>query len=169
MEALISEILLLAELGEQKDLEREVFNVADLAKGFIDDLQALEPGRVISTKFLNPLMITGSQRLMAQLFSNLFSNARRYTEERDRVEIEIEKSNDCCIIRYNDAGPGLPDQFLANGAVEFSRFDRSRSRESGGSGLGLSIVTAIVKAHSGEITFGKSELGGLKIVAKLPQ
>ena len=169
MEELISELLLLAELGERPEIDREIFDVASLATGFIDDLKVLQPERVITKEFLAPLMISGSQRLLAQLFSNIFSNARRHTAKSDAVELRIEKSKDFCTITYNDAGPGLPDEFIQSGVSEFSRFDRSRSRATGGSGLGLSIVSAIVKAHAGEISFGKNAMGGLSLTIKLPQ
>jgi signal transduction histidine kinase len=169
MEELISELLLLAELGERPEIDREIFDIASLANGFIDDLKVLQPERVITKEFSNPLMISGSPRLLAQLFSNIFSNARRHTAKSDAVELRIEKSKDFCTITYNDAGPGLPDEITSGGVSEFSRFDRSRSRATGGSGLGLSIVSAIVKAHAGEITFGKNAMGGLAITIKLPQ
>ena len=60
------------------------------------------------------------------------------------------------------------DDAYNKASYEFERFDRSRSRDSGGSGLGLSIIAAIVKEHSGSISLSKSALGGLAIYIQLP-
>jgi signal transduction histidine kinase len=66
-------------------------------------------------------------------------------------------------IRIGDAGPGLPDEAYHMGVQQFQRFDNSRSRESGGSGLGISIMRAIVSEHHGAMGLRKSQLGGLEI------
>jgi signal transduction histidine kinase len=66
-------------------------------------------------------------------------------------------------ILIGDGGPGLPDEALKKGVQQFQRFDNSRSRESGGSGLGISIMRAIVTEHHGEMGFRKSRFGGLEI------
>jgi signal transduction histidine kinase len=62
----------------------------------------------------------------------------------------------------------LPEDAYNKASYEFERFDRSRSRDTGGSGLGLSIIAAIVKEHSGSISLSKSPLGGLAIQIQLP-
>ena len=72
------------------------------------------------------------------------------TKTRNRIELVVE-----------DGGPGLPTD--ASGSQLFKRFDKSRSRESGGSGLGMSIIQAAISAHAGDLEFGRSDLGGLKI------
>ena len=62
-----------------------------------------------------------------------------------------------------DGGPGLPSELYGEAISTFKRFDKSRSRDKGGSGLGMSIMQAIVAEHKGSITLRKSSLGGLAI------
>ena len=67
-----------------------------------------------------------------------------------------------------DGGPGLPESAYESGPQGFMRFDKSRSRESGGSGLGMSIIAAVVKDLNGSIDFHQSSLGGLGVCVRLP-
>jgi two-component system sensor histidine kinase AdeS len=76
------------------------------------------------------------------------------------VEIALEKRGNCAVIRVEDNGPGLAAEFAKQAFVPFSRADKSRSRSFGGSGLGLSVVDAIAKAHGGKASYHNSELGG---------
>jgi signal transduction histidine kinase len=66
-----------------------------------------------------------------------------------------------------DGGPGLPESSYRDGIELLNRFDSSRSRETGGSGLGLSIIAAIVHEHSGTLALRKSALGGLAVEVTL--
>jgi signal transduction histidine kinase len=68
-----------------------------------------------------------------------------------------------------DGGPGLPESAYRSEIAAMNRFDPSRSRESGGSGLGLSIIAAIVQEHSGKLELRKSDLGGLALDIELPK
>ena len=67
-----------------------------------------------------------------------------------------------------DGGPGLPESAYRSEIKAMNRFDPSRSRESGGSGLGLSIIAAIIQEHNGELELRKSALGGLAITMRIP-
>jgi signal transduction histidine kinase len=71
-------------------------------------------------------------------------------------------------LTVEDAGPGLPDEAYARGIQGFRRFDESRSRETGGTGLGMTLMNSIVEAHSGSMAIARSELGGLKLEIRLP-
>ena len=99
---------------------------------------------------------------------NIFSNIRRHTPALAPVSVQLKSKGKEVQLRIEDGGPGLPDDAYNKASYEFERFDRSRSRDSGGSGLGLSIIAAIVKEHSGSISLSKSALGGLAIYIQLP-
>ena len=77
-------------------------------------------------------------------------------------------SPQAALLTFDDSGRGLPEEFYASGISHFQRFDNSRSRESGGSGLGMSILAAIVRKHGGEVHLSKSDLGGLRTEIRLP-
>jgi signal transduction histidine kinase len=102
------------------------------------------------------------------LLQNLFSNIRRHTPSDAPVKVTLEEHADLIELWIEDGGPGLPDSAYERGPQGFMRFDQSRSRESGGSGLGMSIVAAVVKDLDGSIDFQRSELGGLAVLVRLP-
>ena len=113
-------------------------------------------------------MIRGSVRLIGQLFANLIGNINRHTPANAQVRVKLSQSDDVVTIQFDDAGPGLPDEAYANQAHHFQRFDKARSRKSGGFGLGMSIMRAVVNQHGGTFVLSPSDLGGLKTAITLP-
>jgi len=97
----------------------------------------------------------------------LLDNARRYAGP-GRLLVTVERSGDEASIRVADAGAGLPVHFAPHAFELFSRADASRSRNFGGSGLGLSVVRAIAAAHRGQVSYGPSPIGGAMFRLRLP-
>ncbi len=168
MEALINDLLLLAELGESKPIGTGSVNVSDLVLAAVQDLKVLQPQRSVRTSVEVGVLMHGTAELIQQLVSNLFANLRRHTPADTRVSISLSKTGNQATLTIDDAGPGLPAESYARGINHFQRFDASRSRESGGSGLGMSIMAAVVRQHSGTIELNPSPLGGLQTVINLP-
>ncbi|WP_051207756.1 ATP-binding protein [Saccharospirillum impatiens] len=114
-----------------------------------------------------PVMITGDPNRLVQLFSNLMQNSLRYTDgsagQAGRVQVQVEVADAGITVHWSDSAPGVPDDALALLFDRLYRVDASRSRASGGSGLGLSIVRSIVDAHHGQVTATHSPLGGLVV------
>jgi two-component system OmpR family sensor kinase len=75
----------------------------------------------------------------------------------------LERTSEGVHLAIEDGGPGLPDGTYATGMQSFQRFDKSRSRENGGSGLGMSIIFAIAREHSTSVALRRSDLGGLGV------
>ncbi|CAB5042609.1 unannotated protein [freshwater metagenome] len=98
----------------------------------------------------------------------MFSNIRRHTNIDDAVQVTLKRNRHEVDLVIEDSGPGLPDAAYTKGIQFFQRFDQSRSRESGGSGLGMSIVRGIVNSENGSIELKKSTLGGLAIHFTFP-
>jgi signal transduction histidine kinase len=168
MESLIHDLLLIAELSENAQRVREVFDLSSAAEHGISVLEQLEPDRPL-TKDLAPNMnVLCSPELMTQLLANVFSNIRRHTNTHDAVRVTLKRNRHEVDLVIEDAGPGLPDAAYTKGIQFFQRFDQSRSRESGGSGLGMSIVRGIVNSENGTIELKKSELGGLAVHLTFP-
>ena len=163
MERLISELLLLAELGESKKSGTEKINLADLLNSKIEELSDLSPSRTISMDIEN-VEIDSNVELIETLLGNIFTNIVRHTPADATVYISLTKLKNRIQLVIEDAGPGLKDF----SQQAFSRFDKSRSRETGGSGLGLSIIHKIVENIGGEIELSRSNLGGLKTEILLP-
>ncbi|MFT5350395.1 MAG: two-component system sensor histidine kinase BaeS [Gammaproteobacteria bacterium] len=109
-----------------------------------------------------------SERLQ-QLFSNLLTNALRYTDAGGELQIELNAHDKSLLITMEDSAPGVALSDLPHLFERLYRVDNSRNRKTGGTGLGLAICKNIVDAHEGTITAETSSLGGLKISIKLPR
>ena len=168
MEALINDLLLLAELGESKPIGAGAIDLSGLVLAAVQDLKVLQPERSVRTSVEVGVSMHGTAELIQQLISNLFANLRRHTPADTRVTVSLSKTDHQATLTIDDAGPGLPAESYARGINHFQRFDASRSRESGGSGLGMSIMAAVVRQHGGTIELNPSPLGGLQTVINLP-
>ena len=174
MDALIKDLLLLAELGETKTdtkimSELSVIDLSAVVGTAVDDLRILQPTRPVVVSIEPNVMVLGARDLVLQVLANLTSNIRRHTLVTDSLRVSLRSEDDLfAVLSFDDGGRGLPEEFYAAGINHFQRFDNSRSRESGGSGLGMSILAAIVRKHGGEVKLEKSDLGGLRTEIRLP-
>jgi two-component system sensor histidine kinase BaeS len=103
-----------------------------------------------------------------QLFANLFENSLRYTNAGGKLDIGLILSGEQAIIAFQDSAPGVPEKELHRLFERLYRVEGSRSRTSGGAGLGLAICKNIVEAHEGTISAHPSSSGGLLIRISLP-
>jgi signal transduction histidine kinase len=174
MDALIKDLLLLAELGETKTdtkimSELSVIDLSAVVGTAVDDLRILQPTRPVVVSIEPKVLVLGARDLILQVLANLTSNIRRHTLVTDSLRVSLRNEDDLfAVLSFDDGGRGLPEEFYAAGINHFQRFDNSRSRESGGSGLGMSILAAIVRKHGGEVKLEKSDLGGLRTEIRLP-
>ncbi|WP_186441127.1 ATP-binding protein [Desulfamplus magnetovallimortis] len=113
-------------------------------------------------------VIAGNRNSLERLFFNIVENSIRYTNSPGYLEINVSTSKTHAIISFEDSAPGVPDHALELIFNRLFRVEKSRSRELGGSGLGLSICKQIVEKHQGEISASHSSHGGLKITVQLP-
>ncbi len=110
----------------------------------------------------------GDADKLVQVFTNIFENIFRYASSSKILTIVTEAAKDYLRISIEDTGPGVSEESLNKLFDRLYRTDRARSREMGGSGLGLSICKSIIVAHQGKIWAENSETGGLRIVIQLP-
>lgn len=103
-----------------------------------------------------------------QLFANLLENSLRYTDAGGRLEITLEQEKGRAMLILRDSAPGVPAADLERLFDRLYRVEGSRSRASGGAGLGLTICRNIVEAHGGAVTAAPSPLGGLAVTVALP-
>lgn len=108
------------------------------------------------------------KQAVTQLLSNLLENALRYTEPGGRVTVSLKKRASHVLIHVADNGIGIPEGSLSHIFDRFYRVDTSRSRDSGGSGLGLSIVKAIAEAHGGGVEVKSTFGSGTEFTVSLP-
>lgn len=102
---------------------------------------------------------------MARLVDNLIENALRYGGE---ASLSASHDDGWVVLRVEDRGPGIPPEERDRVFEPFVRLDPSRNRESGGTGLGLTIVKQVVDTHGGQITLADREGGGLSVTVRLP-
>jgi two-component system, OmpR family, sensor histidine kinase BaeS len=115
------------------------------------------------------MLIEGDAQRLSQLWDNLFANAARYSDAGGCVRVQAQRLAKSWLIHVDDTPPGVAEADLPRLFERLFRSDASRSRSSGGAGLGLAICKSIVTAHAGDIVAAPSPLGGLRISVRLPQ
>ena len=114
------------------------------------------------------LRIRGDGSRLEQVFTNILENACKYVPPDGTMKIQGKVDDQVLTLDFQDSGPGVPEEDLSKLFDRLYRADNSRTRNSGGSGLGLSICRQIVEKHGGKIWAENSPLGGLSIVVELP-
>lgn len=165
MENLIHDLLLLAELGETTTPVREEVDISELVSTYSRDFKTLNSQRSVEIEIEDGLSCLGSIDHLKRLIQNILNNISRHTPVDTPVQIKLSKHGKRVLLLIEDGGPGLPETSYRDGIELLNRFDSSRSRETGGSGLGLSIIAAIVHEHGGTLALRKGTLGGLAVEA----
>ena len=169
MENLIHDLLLLAELGESSPTTFEELELTELIQAHINDFQLFNKGRKIEITLESNCEIKGSREHLNRIVQNCLSNIIRHTPADAAVAVILKSKGKRVNLIIEDGGPGLPESAYRTEIAAMNRFDPSRSRDSGGSGLGMSIIAAIVQEHDGKLELRKSDLGGLAVVIELPK
>jgi two-component system OmpR family sensor kinase len=168
MNDLVEELLLLARLDEGRPLEHVTVDLSELLVEAIGRARAVAPDHPISLRMAHVLTITGDPGRLRQVIDNLIANVRTHTPPGTSTEIELSTSGEAAVITVTDNGPGMPQEQAARAFERFYRADPSRSRASGGSGLGLSIVHALVQAHGGTVRVESAPGAGFRVIVTLP-
>ncbi len=146
---LVDDLLILSRLEDESQvLREEAFDVRDLIYQVSGEARRLSAGRHSITCEVVPATLKGSRDELHSAFSNLVSNAVRYTPEGGRIVLHWEiKDDGKGVFAVEDSGIGIPEEHIPRLTERFYRVDRGRSRESGGTGLGLSIVKHVLQRH----------------------
>jgi two-component system OmpR family sensor kinase len=168
MGVLIDDLLLLARLDRGRPLERAPVDLEGLVADACSDARVSDPGRTITTRVTAPLFIPGDELQLRQVLANLLRNALVHTPSGTLVEVVLREEPGWAVIEVIDHGPGIP--LAARGRIfeRFHRADPERSRDQGGSGLGLSIVAGVVAAHGGRVGVADTPGGGATFRIELP-
>jgi two-component system phosphate regulon sensor histidine kinase PhoR len=160
MTQLVEDLLTLSRLEAQEHLPEEPLAMASMLVTLRREAEALSQGRHrITVDDTAGCDLTGSVKELHSAFSNLVSNAIRYTPTGGRVLIRFERTPDGgARLAVTDSGYGIPAQHLPRITERFYRVSTSRSRESGGTGLGLSIVKHVLNLHQARLEI-ESEVG----------
>ena len=115
-----------------------------------------------------PVMVSGDDQRLRQLFRILLDNAVLYTDAPGSIEVSLGAEGKEIGLQISDSPPGVPEAECEQLFDRLYRRESSRNRNSGGSGLGLAIARNIAIAHGGSINAGPSQLGGLSVQLKMP-
>ena len=167
LERLVEDLRLLT-LAESHQLafEKHELDLLEIARRSISMFQAEADEKEISLDLVTSLekaLIVADPLRTEQVIGNLLSNALRYVPEGGRVWVEISRLDDKVAICINDNGPGIPEADLPFIFNRFWREERSRSRVSGGAGLGLAIAKLLVEGQGGRISARSLPEGGLQV------
>lgn len=152
MSALVEDLLLLARLDAGRPLDRTSVDLSVLVVDAVSDAHAAAPDHTWSLDLPpEPIEVTGDRARLHQIVANLLANARTHTPAGTRVTTSVRSEGDAVRISVHDDGPGVPESLRANVFERFARGDDARTRAGGSTGLGLSIVSAVTKAHGGRV------------------
>ena len=168
MSALVDDMLLIARLDQGRPLETKPVDLQAIANDAAADARAVAPNREITLNASDAVMVRGDDTRLRQVVGNLVRNALVHTPSRTPIEIGITTNNGTAQLTVTDHGPGLRIEDKARIFEPFYRADPSRSRDSGGAGLGLSIVNAVVAAHGGQVDVKETSGGGATFEVELP-
>ncbi|CAM3863028.1 sensor histidine kinase [Tsukamurella ocularis] len=171
MGLLVEDLLLLARLDARRPLAADTVDLVAVADDVVHAAQAREPGRDIALELdgADTVALTGDRDRLHQVVTNLVSNALRHTPDEATVRVRLTEEPGAVVLAVADTGPGMEPDEAARVFERFYRTDSSRSRGSGGAGLGLSIVHGIVERHGGTVTVDTAPGGGATFTVRLPR
>lgn len=166
--ALVDDLFLLARLDEGRPLASHPVDLGALAEEAADLARTLDGDRRIDVQVVGSVEVDGDRDRLRQVIDNILANVRMHTPTRTAASITVAAVDGRAVIEITDQGPGLRAEDRARVFERFYRADASRTRDSGGAGLGLSIASAIVTAHHGTVHADDRPGGGTVVRVVLP-
>ena len=159
----------LLEMSNLRQVARnERIRLAPMIEEIFTDLAPLSDKCGVTLTAEGDGIMTGSDALIYRLIFNLTENAVKYNSPGGSVQITVAQEPEKLLIRVSDTGRGIPEEYQRSIFQPFFRVDKSRSREYGGAGLGLSLVWEIADLHGGSVWVEESSDKGTTIAVELP-
>ena len=168
MRVLVLDLLTLARIDANRGISPETFDVNQALNTLLDEGAPGMPAELQRHLAAHPLPVRADPASLATIVRNLLINANKYapgavqqwstTDEGSRVRIDV-----------HDDGPGIPAADLPHVFERFYRGEKTRAREEGGSGLGLSIVQGLARSNGGEVAINSAEGAGTTVTVWLPR
>ena len=172
MGLLVEDLLMLARLDEQRPLENKPVDLLAVVADSVQAARAIAPDRRVTLQMTGgpgTPEVVGDQARLRQVVANLVGNAVKHTPPDAEIVIRLGTTEDTVVIEVSDTGQGLSEEDAARIFERFYRADTSRTRETGGAGLGLSIVSALVAAHHGTVSVTSAPGEGATFKVELPR
>ena len=150
-------------------LKKEKINIKDLIEDIVDLWEPLaeEKGVVLNNECENDIYFNGNKNLLSQAISNLIDNSIKYGKEENTVNLGSNLSKESIVIWVSDTGPGIRNEDKEKVLDRFTRLDTSRNTS--GTGLGLSLVNSMIKFHKGKIELLDAKPRGLIVKLEIPK
>ena len=152
----------------QQVARNERIQLAPMIEEIFTDLAPLSDKRGVTLTAEGDGIMTGSDALIYRLIFNLTENAVKYNRQGGSVRVSVTQKPEKLLLRVSDTGCGIPEEYQRSIFQPFFRVDKSRSREYGGAGLGLSLVWEIANLHGGSVWVEESSDKGTTIAVELP-
>ncbi len=161
MGLLVDDLLLLASLDEERPLAQDPIDLHTVVDDAVAEAATAGPDHQwkVEVATSEDVLVVGDSVRLHQAVGNLLANARNHTMPGSTVTITVSSDDGNAVVEVRDDGPGFPTALLPRVTERFARGDASRSRATGGSGLGLSITKAIVEAHDGTLAVANGASG----------
>jgi two-component system OmpR family sensor kinase len=167
MSVLVDDLLLLARLDEGRPLASEPVALHEVVAEALETAQTVDPERPVETD-IDAAVVLGDRDRLRQVVDNLLANVRAHTPSDAPLRVSLRSIGDVARLEVIDNGPGLGAEEASHAFERFYRADPSRSRASGGAGLGLSIVAAVTEAHGGRASVSSAPGVGATFRLELP-
>ncbi|WP_447555408.1 ATP-binding protein [Vreelandella sp. EE22] len=170
LERLVADLRLLSQSDAGAlDIQLAPINLSECLQARLNDAERwlAQSGLHLTTDITPHVMVRGDAQRLRQLWSNLLDNSCAYTTAPGTLAVSLHIEAHEAVVVWQDSAPGVPDSELARLTERLYRVEGSRSRTSGGSGLGLSIASALADAHGATLNASASPLGGLRWTLRL--
>lgn len=161
MDLLVADLLLSAEVREAPQHLNTRVELSALVESRVEEFSHDHPEREVTHDVTRGVAVRGREDLLERVLVNSFSNIIRHTPPGSAVRVTLRREDSRALLCIEDGGRGLPEYGVR--PQRFRRFDPSRSRETGGSGLGMSIMADIAEGLGGAMSTSQSSLGGLAL------
>lgn len=170
MGKIVHDLMLLAELDAKADLKAQPVNLSEIAGEVVNEYSTRFRDKDINVSLLceGSSVVESDREALERILRNLLENAYKYTDSKGQVNVTCKPSGSFVKLVVEDTGIGIPEESLSKVFDRFYRVDKSRTRASGGSGLGLSIVKAIVEGLGGEVSVSSVFGRGSTFTVSLP-
>jgi len=160
MGVLVDDLLLLARLDQGRPLDQKPVDLVAVVTDAVDAARAIDPDRVLDADLHGPATVVGDAGRLRQVIDNLLENARVHTPSGTPTHVALRTAEDGgAVLTIADEGPGMDPEVASKAFERFYRGDPARARSTGGAGLGLAIVAAIVESHGGGVQVLDTDVG----------
>lgn len=163
MQAMLSAAMAYVRDAGSLAASRRALDLRSLAETVVDDMS--DHGDPVTIAPGDPVVVEGDSVALKALLANLLGNAVKYA---GAATVAIRRDPGQAVVEVRDHGPGIPEDEIERVFEPFFRGEKSRSRDTGGTGLGLASVRAVARAHGGEVTLANCDDGGLRARVTLP-